>query len=180
MKYSVQIPLNKKKTLHVFETPLLPFSLLNMFKLYKFSLQENWVQFRDFLVQSVPTTTTLLGWLLGTGFYDSDPEGKCSIWTSHPDPFHCNEPMVWIFDSKHRIRVFVTSEVVLDLGTFTPEARDLADGAVKYGKTLPNYFVEPQLEMLYNQSKEMLKSVLKAYMELNDKINGKKKHILNM
>lgn len=151
-----------------------------MFKLYKFSLQENWVQFRDYLVQFVPTTTTLLGWLLGTGFYDSDPEGKCSIWTSHSDPFHCNEPMVWIFDSKHRIRVFITSEAVLDLGTFTSEARELADGAVKYGKNSPNYFVEPQLEMLYNQSKEMLKSVLKAYMELNDRINGKKKHILNM
>lgn len=135
--------------------------------LYKFSLQKDYTQFRDLLIQSVPTTTPLLGWLIGTGFYDSDPEGKCSIWTSHPDPFHCNDPVVWIFDSRHRIRVFVTSEVVLDLGNLTSEAIELADSTVYKGKTLPNYFVEPQLEMLYNKSKDILKPVIKAYMELH-------------
>lgn len=120
------------------------------------------------MAQFVPTTTMLLGWLLGTGFYDSDPKGKCSIWTSDPDPFECKDPVVWIFDSKHRTRIFVTSEVVLDLGTFTEEARELAGGAVYKGKILPNYFMEPQLEMLYNQSKEILESAMKAYTEMHE------------
>lgn len=139
-----------------------------MSMLYKFSLEENYTEFRDLLIKSGPTATPLLGWLVGTGFYDSDPKGKCSIWTSHPDPFHCNDPVVWIFDSKHRVRVFVTSEVVLDLGTFTPEAIELAKSPVYEDKVLPNYFVEPQLEVLYNQSKEILGGAMKTYMEIHE------------
>jgi hypothetical protein len=132
--------------------------------LYKFNLEDHHTEFQQFLVNCLPTTVSLLGWFVGTGFYDSDPAGKCDIWTCHPDPLDVtNEPVVWIFDSDHRIRVYITSEVVLDFGELTKEAIELADKGV-YPKELPKYFVGPQLEALYIKSKEILKPVIQHYM----------------
>ncbi|KAI9366521.1 hypothetical protein BD770DRAFT_376387 [Pilaira anomala] len=134
--------------------------------LYKFSLKENYAQLQDLLVQSGPTTTTLLGWFLGTGMFELDPADECDIWTtSHSDPFQSQDPVVvWIFESVNGIRVFVSSEVVLDLGEFTPEAIELSQ-TVAYEEILPTYFVDSQLEILYNQSKLLLESAIKEYMK---------------
>lgn len=134
--------------------------------LYPFNLEKNHSQFQEFLVKGLPTTVSLLGWLVNAGFYDSDPPGKCHTWTSHPDPLTCHDDIViWIFDSDHRIRLFATSEVILDLGEFTPEAVQLAlTGVYPNDKALPVSFVNPDLENLYNKSKEVLKGVLYEYI----------------
>jgi hypothetical protein len=132
--------------------------------LYKFSLEDNYEQLKEYLIQSLPTTLSLVGWLVGTGFYESDPQGKCKILTSHPDPIQCKDPVVWFFDSDHRVRIHMSTENILDQGENTPEAIALADSAVYKGKTIPTYFIDPELEKLYIKSKEILVPIVKEFV----------------
>lgn len=133
-----------------------------MSELYKFCLEDNRGSLQKYLIDSLPSTNSLLGWLAGLGFFESDPPGKCQIWTSQPNPLEPHsEPVIWIFDSDHRLRMFVSTETTLDHGEFTPEAFQLAySGVYPKGVDLPAYFKDAKLEELYQKSKETLKSVL--------------------
>lgn len=133
-----------------------------MSKLYKFCLKDNKDLLEQYLIESLPSTNSLLGWLIGLGFFESDPPGKCQIWTSQQRPLQpTSEPVVWIFDSVHRIRLFVSTETILDYGEFTPEAFQLAySGVYPKGVDLPAYFIDPKMEELYQKSKETVKSVM--------------------
>lgn len=134
--------------------------------LYRFSLQENSIQLQDLLVSSGPSTTSLLGWFIGTGFFELDSVTECDIWTSDPKPFQSADPVVWIFDNKEGTRVYVTSEAILDLGQFTTEAIELSRMEAYGEGTLPNYFTDSQLEILYNKSKAIFKPVMKEYKNM--------------
>lgn len=120
----------------------------------------------------------MLGWLVNTGFYTSDPAGgQCNVWTTHPDPLSasCNNDdiVVWIFDSDNRIRFFVTSEVILEKGECTPEAMEIAlTGDYPKDGLLPVSFVDPKLEKLYNKSKEVFKRISYDYIYQHNKDTG--------
>lgn len=142
--------------------------------LYRFDLEAHREQLQEYLLDSLPTTNCLIGWLLGTGFFESDAPGKCVIWTTQPDPFQCSDPVVWIFDSVHRMRIFVSTEIILDYGEMTPEALQLVHFAAGYDTmdTLPKFFIDPKLEELYIKSKELLNTIIIYYKE-NRKVKAK-------
>ncbi|CAO0793808.1 unnamed protein product [Mucor circinelloides] len=135
-----------------------------MAKLYKWSTDEQIDQLKQFLAHNGPTTASLLGYILSTGECESDAPGKSVIWTSHTDPFHTTDIVVWIIDSDHRIRFFVTSEIELNFKEMTPDAAILAHKA-SYSDQLPAYFTHAEDEALYKRSLQIVEEFLTLYMD---------------
>ncbi|CAO3631138.1 unnamed protein product [Mucor fragilis] len=135
-----------------------------MAQLYKWSTDEQVDQLKQFLAYNGPTTASLLGYILSTGECESDAPGKSVIWTSHADPFHTTDIVVWIIDSDHRIRFFVTSEIELNFKEMTPDAAILAHKA-SYPDELPAYFTHAEDEALYKRSLQVVEAFLTLYMD---------------
>jgi hypothetical protein len=134
-----------------------------MTQLYKWSTDEQIDQFKQYLTHKGPTTASLLGYLLSTGVCESDAPGKSQIFSNHSDPFNTSSVVVWLIDSDHRIRFFVSSELELNFKKMTPDAAALAYNA-SYPDELPAYFINAEDEALYRQSLQTVEEVLTFYM----------------
>lgn len=135
-----------------------------MAQLYKWSTDEQMDQLKQFLAHNGPTTASLLGYILSTGECESDAPGKSVVWTSHANPFDTTDIVVWIIDSDHRIRFFVTSEIELNFKEMTPDAAILAHKA-SYPDELPAYFTRAEDEALYKRSLQVVEAFLTMYMD---------------
>jgi hypothetical protein len=123
-------------------------------------------QLQRYFIENSPSTTPLLGWLISTGFYDCDPAGSNAIWSSHEDPFHTSDIVVWIVQTEDRIRVHVSSEAELNQSPTHAGVAELALGAV-YPQQLPTYFVCNQKQDLYERSLQVFRTVLDDFIHSN-------------
>ncbi|KAI8641518.1 hypothetical protein BD408DRAFT_206402 [Parasitella parasitica] len=135
-----------------------------MTQLYKWSTDEQINQLKQYLAHRGPTTASFLGYLLRTRAWESGSPGKSVIWTSHQEPLNTTDVVVWLIDSDHRTRFFVSSEVELNSKEMTPEAISFDYNTLDPNK-LPPYFKDSQDEQLYRQSLQTAEEFLVRYMD---------------
>ncbi|KAI9472369.1 MAG: hypothetical protein EXX96DRAFT_622549 [Benjaminiella poitrasii] len=111
-------------------------------------------QFKYYLAKHTPTTSSLLGYLIGTNSFTLDHPRR--IWTSHSDPLNTSDIVVWIIDGK-RTRFFVNTEPTLEMAPM-----NLTAATVKTHKGA--YFVDEADEYLFQQSLTVVEQVMSYYI----------------
>ncbi|KAI8391510.1 uncharacterized protein BYT42DRAFT_602330 [Radiomyces spectabilis] len=131
--------------------------------------EEEYAQFGHYLEQYQPHTSALLGWFLCSGYAQVDRIGRAKIYTSHAQPFNTPDSVVWIVDSRHRLRVFVTSEIILNDAPMTATAKEHA--VTKEWKGGDHaWFEDAEHEALYRRSEALLEPILRSFMETHPEI----------
>lgn len=139
-------------------------------QLYKWSSRDQIDQFKKYLAQNGPTTSTMLGLLLQTGLYPSVDPIEPVYWTSHPDPFNTSEVVVWIVDrGECTLRTLVSSKIYLDKAPMDLERLSKARTGV-YDSDKP-LFVNPEDEALYQHSLQVFESVMDYFFTQNYTVN---------
>ena len=135
-------------------------------QLYKWSSEDQINQFKQYLAQNGPTTSTMLGLLLQTGLYPSVDPIEPVYWTSHPDPFNTNDVVIWIVDRGDcTLRTLVSSKIHLDKAPMDFERLSKAR-AGEYDSDRP-LFVNPDDEALYQHSLQVFESVMDYFFTQN-------------
>lgn len=135
-------------------------------KFFAWSKDEQLDQLKQYLIENSPSTSSLLGWLIGTGVYNCEPAAESVIWSSHDDPFHTMDIVVWFLQTKDRMRVYVSSEAILDQSPMCAGTEELAHGTA-YPPQLPSYFVCGQKQLLYERSLEVFETALNDFIHSN-------------
>ncbi|KAI8991099.1 hypothetical protein BDF20DRAFT_22794 [Mycotypha africana] len=140
--------------------------------LYKWASEEQINQFKQYLIRSTPTTTSLLGYLISYDYYGTShrEDAEINIWSSHPDPFETEDIVVWVIESnKDTIRILVNTEVYLDQHVndklTAAEAYTMNIEAIAHQKEQPAYCNSPKDEALYKKSKEIVERVLITFFK---------------
>lgn len=121
--------------------------------LHSWSTNEQIAQLQQYFLQNTPSSCSNLGFLM------NNDSNNVDIWVSHEDPINTRDIVVWIFDYREGIRVFVNTEFILDNSEVTSEAIDHVFSEDRKNTNI-RYFKSSQDEALFRQSLQVLESTI--------------------
>lgn len=132
--------------------------------LHKWSGEEQLSQLKHYAAKNTPATTTLLSYLVNTKESTIAPLDELSIWTTHPDPLHTNDIVIWMLEWQHRVRLFVNSEIQLESSELTEKAIKYSHGEERKGNNYA-YFKDEKDEQLYRRALDKVEQVVTWFIE---------------
>jgi hypothetical protein len=145
--------------------------------LYKWTGPDHFEQIKQYFIRHNPSSSHIVGYLMNTGFYDSDSPGEFDIWSSHPDPFTTEDVVVWFLEGIDRVRFFVSAESRLNFAEYTQEAYEQAFREDKSsGHPDITYFKNEDDEAYYRHSLKVFEEHYVYFMSQKTRA-GKNKQI---
>lgn len=143
--------------------------------LYKWTTEEEIERVKQYFVRHNPSSSHIVGYLINTGFYETDSRDECAIWSSHADPFNTSDVVVWFLEGPDRVRLFVSAEARLDFAEHTTEAFEQAFRDDKSsGHPDITYFKNQEDEDFYRHSLKVFEGCFVNFMSQKKNKSGKK------
>ncbi|KAI8073075.1 hypothetical protein BC940DRAFT_329816 [Gongronella butleri] len=121
------------------------------------------------LLHHQPSSTHFVGWFSLMGHYASDHLGRAKVFSTHTDPTHLppDEPVVLVINSYHRLRVYLSTEHILNEAVGKDVAGKLEEA--NWTEKAPLFFPDrPDMQTLYEKSVQALEPIMKQLMQENN------------